>query len=114
MSNDQRYGDGQGPQIPEIKMPKLDPTKMRAIFGVVLILLFAFTSFYTIDPEETGLVLRFGKFVRDASPGLHFKIPLGVEQVLKVPIQRQLKEEFGFRTVRAGVQRHWICPGSRR
>ena len=104
MSNDQRYGDGQGPQIPEIKMPKLDPTKMRAIFGVVLILLFAFTSFYTIDPEETGLVLRFGEFVRDASPGLHFKIPLGVEQVLKVPIQRQLKEEFGFRTVRAGVQ----------
>ena len=104
MSNDQRFGEGQGPQIPEIKLPKLDPSKLRAILGVVLVLLLAFTSFYTIDPEETGLVLRFGKFVRDSTPGLHFKIPLGVEQVMKVPIQRQLKEEFGFRTVRAGVQ----------
>jgi membrane protease subunit HflK len=41
--------------------------------------------------------------VRSTDPGLHFKIPFGVEQVRKVPIQRQLKEEFGFRTVRAGV-----------
>ncbi len=104
MSNDQQYGDGQGPQIPEIKLPKFDLGKMRLIFGAVLILLFAMTSFYTIDPEETGLVLRFGEYVRSSDPGLHFKIPLGVEQVLKVPIQRQLKEEFGFRTVRAGIQ----------
>ncbi|MBU8870354.1 MAG: FtsH protease activity modulator HflK [Gemmatimonadales bacterium] len=104
MSNDQQHGSGQGPQIPEIKLPKFDVAKLRLIFGVVLILLFAMTSFYTIDPEETGLVLRFGEFVRSADPGLHFKIPLGIEQVLKVPIQRQLKEEFGFRTVRAGIQ----------
>ena len=62
------------------------------------------SGFYTIDPEEAGLVLRFGKYVRISEPGLHFKLPLGIETVRKVPIQRQLKEEFGFRTVRAGVQ----------
>ena len=74
------------------------------IFGGLLILILAFTSFFTIDPEETGLILRFGKYVRSTDPGLHFKIPFGVERVLKVPIQRQLKEEFGFRTVKAGVK----------
>jgi modulator of FtsH protease HflK len=104
MSNDQKFGEGQGPQMPDIKIPRLDPAKVRGIIGVVLVVVLALTSFYTIDPEETGLVLRFGQFVSESSPGLHWKIPLGVDQVLKVPIQRQLKAEFGFRTVRAGVQ----------
>jgi membrane protease subunit HflK len=104
MSNDQQFGGGQGPQIPEVKLPKLNAGILRAVAGVVLVLVFALTSFYTIDPEEVGLVLRFGEYVRTSEPGLHFKIPMGIEQVLKVPVQRQLKEEFGFRTVRAGVQ----------
>ena len=108
MNDDQRFDRGpegpQGPQIPEIKIPKFDRSKVQLIVGGVLILILALTSFYTIDPEETGLVLRFGKYVRATEPGLHFKVPFGVERVLKVPIQRQLKEEFGFRTVKAGVK----------
>jgi membrane protease subunit HflK len=104
MNDPRNVGDGQGPQIPEIKLPKLNANVLKYMFGGVLVLLIALTSFYTIDPEETGLVLRFGQYVRNTEPGLHFKFPLGVEQVLKVPIQRQLKQEFGFRTVRAGVQ----------
>ena len=104
MTNGQNFGGGDKPQMPEIKLPQISGGLVRIIVGGVLVLILAFTSFYTIDPEETGLVLRFGKYVRMTSPGLHFKIPFGVEQVLKVPIQRQLKEEFGFRTVRAGIQ----------
>lgn len=57
---------------------------------------------FQIKPEEVGLVLRFGRMVRTTEPGLHFKLPF-VEDVLRVPVQRQLKEEFGFRTVSAGV-----------
>jgi membrane protease subunit HflK len=104
--SDNHFEDGQGPQIPEIKLPKLnfDGGKLRLIVGIGLVLIIALTSFYTIEPEETGLVLRFGEYVRATDPGLHFKLPFGVERVLKVPIQRQLKEEFGFRTVRSGVQ----------
>jgi membrane protease subunit HflK len=60
------------------------------------------SSFYTIAPEEVGVVLRFGEYVRTTDPGLHLKAPFGIEQVSKVPVQRQLKEEFGFRTVSAG------------
>lgn len=73
---------------------------LLAILALVLIL----GSVYTVDPEEVGVVLRFGAYVRDASPGLNFKLPLGIEQVIKVPVERQLKEEFGFRTVQPGVR----------
>ncbi len=104
MTDRNPFDEPEGPQIPEIKLPRFDGGKLRLIGGVALVLVLVLTSFYTIDPEETGLVLQFGKYVRSSPPGLHFKIPFGVEQVLKVPIQRQLKAEFGFRTVRAGVK----------
>ena len=48
-------------------------------------------------------MLRFGEYVRTTEPGLRAKLPLA-EQVLKVPVQRQLKQEFGFRTVDAGIR----------
>jgi len=104
MSDNNPFEEPQGPQIPEIKLPRFDGGKMRLIGGVALVLILVLTSFYTIDPEETGLVLQFGKYVRNTSPGLHFKLPFGLEQVQKVPIQRQLKAEFGFRTLRSGVK----------
>ncbi len=65
-----------------------------------LLLIPTWTSWYTISPESVGIVIRFGKFVRQAKPGLNFKMPWPVEQVTKVPVQRQLKEEFGFRTLK--------------
>lgn len=70
----------------------------------VLALAVAFSSFYTVDPEEVGVVLRFGRYVGQTSPGLHFKLPFGIEQVTKVPVERQLKEEFGFRTLNPDVR----------
>ncbi|RKZ18635.1 FtsH protease activity modulator HflK [bacterium] len=84
---------------------------VRIIVLAVVALIVVTTSFYTIDPEETGMVLRFGEYVRATDPGLHFKIPFGVEKVIKVPIQRQLKEEFGFRTLRAGVNSQYTTKG---
>jgi membrane protease subunit HflK len=70
------------------------------IFIAVLGLLVTLGSaWFTVQPEETGIVQRFGKVMRSASPGLHFKIPLGIETVRLVPTARVLKEEFGFRTL---------------
>lgn len=83
----------------------------RSILIVLLAIILLSTSFYTVDPEEAALVLRFGKYVRTADPGLHFKIPFGVETALKVPVQRQLKAEFGFRTLRAGVKSQFTTRG---
>lgn len=83
-----------------------------AVLGLVLLT----TSCYTIEPEEVGVVLRFGRYVESAPPGLHLKLPLGVDRVLKVPVERQLKAEFGFRTTGvgdgAGGDRTEYAPGS--
>lgn len=59
---------------------------------------------FTVEPAEVAVILRFGKYVRDANPGLHFKLPSPVEQVAKVQVERQHKQEFGFRTLDAGVR----------
>jgi modulator of FtsH protease HflK len=71
-----------------------------AIVGLVAL----YGAYYQVEPDEVGLVTRFGRFVRTCNPGPHAKIPFGIEQVQKVPVQRQLKQEFGFRTARADIQ----------
>jgi len=63
----------------------------------------AWSSWFTVQPEETGVVQRFGAVVRTVEPGLHFKLPWGVETVRLVPTARVLKEEFGFRTTATGA-----------
>jgi len=74
------------------------------LFLGVLVLLVLATSIKTIKPEEEGVVLFLGQFTRKVDPGLNFIAPLGVEWIYKIPVQGQLKLEFGFRTVSAGVR----------
>ncbi len=74
------------------------------ILIVIAALIVLFTGLYKVDPSEQALVLRFGKYVRKAGPGLHFKIPFGVESAIIVKTERVFKEEFGFRTRKAGVE----------
>ena len=78
---------------------------------VIVILIFLFTGLYTIGPEEMGVVQRFGKHVRTEPPGLHFKVPFGVENVNKVKTARVLKEEFGFRTLLPGIRTKYTKRG---
>jgi len=73
-----------------------------AIAALVVVL--AWSSYYQVEPEEVGAVQRFGRLVRTTNPGPHLKFPLGIEKVTKVPVQRQLKMEFGFRTQQAGTR----------
>src|SRR5437867_4231295 len=73
----------------------------RLITGVVIVILLAiliWTACYTVQAESEGVVLRFGKFLKTVEPGLHFKLPLGIDDVIVVPTRRQLKLEFGFTT----------------
>jgi len=88
----------------EIKLPKIKPGVIKIVLAGVVVLILLFSSFYTISPEEMGVILRFGKFVRTTDPGLHLKLPLGIERLRKVPVQRQLKMEFGFRTESPGIR----------
>ncbi|MCZ6765363.1 MAG: FtsH protease activity modulator HflK [bacterium] len=91
-------------KIPKFNIPGASAGMVRGIIALLVLLVLVISSFFTIAPEEVGVVLRLGKFQRNAEPGLHFRLPLGVERVTKVPIQRQLKEEFGFQTVSSGVR----------
>ncbi len=72
--------------------------KLLGIVIVVLIVWGAMSSFYTVQPEERAVVKRFGAVVGITDPGLHFKIPFGVDAVQFVATERVLKQEFGFRT----------------
>lgn len=88
----------------ELTPPPFPPTLhinftgiILAVIGLVLAL-GAFTSFYTVSADSLGVVQRFGRYKETVTPGLRFKIPFGVDQVTILPVERQLKLEFGFAT----------------
>jgi membrane protease subunit HflK len=69
------------------------------LVGLVVVLIVLWSSWFTVQPEETGIVQRFGQIVRTAGPGLHVKWPYGIETVRLMPTARVLKEEFGYRSL---------------
>lgn len=100
----------EGGRGPLVRLPRLDRLPrfpklpwVKIALGLLALVL-VFSSFYTIEPEETGVVLRFGRFVGVTEPGLHWKLPLGIDRIVKVPIERQHKQEFGFRTAQAAIR----------
>ena len=70
----------------------------------LLVVVAGYTSFFRVATNETGVVQRFGRYVRSAGPGLQLKLPFGIEQVTKVKTGRNFQMEFGYRTVEAGVR----------
>ncbi len=89
--------------IPRFEPPKLPPGVLRLALVAVLVLAVASTSFYQVEPDEVGVVLRFGVHVENTEPGLHWKLPLGIDRVIPIPVQRQLTEEFGFESPKPGI-----------
>lgn len=68
------------------------------------------TGVYTVDAESQAVVLRFGKYARTVDPGLHFKLPFGIEKAYQLPVRRQLKQEFGFATAGATNPLQYTSP----
>lgn len=86
-----------------IKLPVIKKVWINwAVIGIAGLWLI-FSTIYTVGADEVGVIQRFGKYMRTTDPGLHFKMPFGVETVRKVKVQRVFKEEFGFRTTQAGI-----------
>ena len=63
---------------------------------VVLALILVFTSFYTVDDKQQAVVTTFGKVTDITDPGLHFKLPFGIQKVQKVDINVYQKIELGY------------------
>ncbi len=74
----------------EIKIPELKIGKITLIL-ILIVVWVALTSFYTIGPDEEGVVRRFGEWVRTEESGLHFKFPYPIEKVDK-PKVTEVKE----------------------
>ncbi len=70
----------------------------EVVLGIGLLLAAAWSCVYTVPSDSVGVIQRFGRFLRYVDPGLHFKLPMGVDVATIVPIKRQLKQEFGFST----------------
>jgi len=71
---------------------------------IVLLLILTTTSFFVVDQTENAVITRFGKYRETVAPGLHFKLPFGIDKSYNVPTKTIQTEQFGFRTVKGGVQ----------
>jgi membrane protease subunit HflK len=83
---------------PNLPNPRVIGWGLLVVLGILLVR----TSVFMVKTEEVGVVLTFGKYSHQADPGLRVKWPWPLQTVMAVPVQRQLKAEFGFRTVSAG------------
>ena len=87
--------------------PPQGPGSRQIAIGAIALLaaVAAFTAFYTVQPEERAVVKRFGAVHGITDPGLHFKLPFGIDSVQKVATERVLKQEFGFRSLDSSGER---------
>jgi membrane protease subunit HflK len=88
---------------PRRVLRRVTPAMVLVVIGVVILLIIIFSSFFIVDQTEEAAILYLGKFSRIVGPGLHFKMPFGIQRNYNVPTQMIQKEEFGFRTERPGV-----------
>ena len=95
-------------------MPPLVRSIVKNIRSVTLALvaiILLFSLFFQVGPEEVGVITRFGKYIRTEESGLNIKMPF-IEKVIKVPVERQQKLEFGFRTVSSGIRTQYTREGT--
>ncbi len=69
-----------------------------ALGAAVILALWAFSGVYRVDPDQQGVVLRFGAYDRTANPGLNYHLPWPVEEVLIPTVTRVNRVEIGYRT----------------
>lgn len=75
--------------------------KILTIGLMLLVALSIWSAYYTVPSDSVAVVQRFGNHLKEVPPGLHFKLPLGIDKTTIVPVKRQLKQEFGFATLGA-------------
>lgn len=88
----------------EITLPPINKNIILIAGGVIFLIILLYTSVYQIQADQEGVIKRFGKYVESTPPGLHWKLPFWMETVTKVNTRGIFTEEFGFTTIRAGIE----------
>jgi len=83
-------------------MGKLSPRLIVIIIAGILVLIFLATSIFIVDQTEEAVITRFGRYIGTRGPGLHFKLPFGIDRNYTVNVRTVQTQEFGFRTMRGG------------
>lgn len=91
-------GGGAGGGAPSGEPLKIPGGLIGFVVVAILAIWFVMSSYYTVQPEGRAVVKRFGAVVKISDPGLHFKLPFGIDEIEFVATERVLKQEFGFRT----------------
>ena len=85
-------------KLPELKIPETKEEailKLLPIIAIILALMWLSTGFFTVDADEEGVVMRFGQYNREVTPGLNYKLPTPLETVEKLSVTRIKKEMIG-------------------
>jgi membrane protease subunit HflK len=85
---------------PDWRMPQVNVNLAwlkKVIIGIIVVW-GLFSCYTTIPADSVGVLTRLGKYQGTLNPGLRFRLPFGIDLVTLVPVQRQLKLEFGFST----------------
>ena len=106
-------GSGRGPRPPDIEeiIKKIQDTINKImpgsgaksgrplVFGLIILgIIWAASGLYRVLPDEQGVVLRFGKFVKTTQPGLNYHFPFPIEGVLTPKVTKVNRMDVGFRT----------------
>ena len=110
-SHQENEASGNGTPLPDLeKLLRQGHASLKGVLpngspraAIALVLLFAtgvgvWTAYFTVPSDSVAIVQRFGKYLKEVPPGLHFKLPMGIDVATIVPVKRQLKQEFGFAT----------------
>ena len=103
-------GRGNPPEIDEVlrqsreQLNKMMPSGFggKRLWGIglmILIALWLLSGFYRVNPQQQGVVLRFGEWTATTSPGLHYHLPYPIESVLKPEVTRDNRIDVGFRSI---------------
>ena len=68
------------------------------LFGIIILGIWLASGFYRVLPDEQGVVLRFGKYVNQTQPGLHYHLPFPVEKVLTPKVTKVNRIDVGYRS----------------
>jgi len=85
-------------QAPQWNMPHFNFAWIWRGIAVLFVISILLSCYSSVPADSVGVLLRFGKFKDVVQPGLVFKLPLGIDQIVLVAVQRQNKVEFGFST----------------